>query len=155
MLLSRLPWPLKIILIVIIIVVARAARKKRTAKRALASGTPSVALNNPAPSQSYRPAGYPQPAAAAPPVAQQLAELKKRDPGFSEQHFEDTSSTAFFKVQQAWAGRNMSEASAFLSPALMQRFNAQIQDLYGITTELLALRRDRAHPAVNNCGFFN
>jgi hypothetical protein len=60
---------------------------------------------------------------------QMVAEFKQRDPNFSEQQFEDVASTAFFKVQEAWAKRDMSGARSFVSPTLLNRFQAQLDQM--------------------------
>jgi len=59
----------------------------------------------------------------------QIAEFKKQDPNFSEQQFDDIASTAFFKVQDAWSKRNMSSARSFVSPTLLNRFQAQLDQM--------------------------
>ena len=69
--------------------------------------TPTVALN---------------PAA----TAQELAELKARDPAFSEEAFKAMASTAFFTIQSAWSQKNMGLARSFISPTLAQRFETQL-----------------------------
>jgi len=69
------------------------------------------------------------PSRIAPNLAEQIAKLKKRDPNFSEQGFEDLASTAFFKIQTAWSKRDMSLAQAFVSPTLLQRFQTQLNQL--------------------------
>jgi hypothetical protein len=64
--------------------------------------------------------------AAAVNLGEGLADLKVRDPNFSEKQFEDLASTAFFKIQEAWSKRDMSLARAFTSPSLYTRFQSQI-----------------------------
>ncbi len=129
---SRLPWPLKLIglIIIIVVIVAASRRKKQIASGAAkpggspldklisaVEGTPS------APAQTYAPAP-----AAIPRIDMEaeLEELKKKDPNFSKQQFEDLASTAFFKIQDAWSRREMSLAQAFVSPSLLGRFSAQL-----------------------------
>jgi len=115
---SPLPWPIKIIVIIAIIYGLKRANSARR--------SPSVtSVSNEVVSQPYIPA-------AARPVinvGSQLADLKARDPNFSEQQFEDLASTAFFKIQEAWSKRDMSIARAYCSPALFQRFSSQLSGL--------------------------
>jgi len=99
--LSRLPWPLKILFIIVIIIVGWGFKRKRKfarAGRATAGGLPS------APSAGgyqggYSSSSYNAPApSSSPSLPDQMGDLKTRDPAFSEQRFEDTVSTAFFKI---------------------------------------------------------
>jgi hypothetical protein len=118
---SRLPWPLKILFIVIIIGVGWRVKRKRkfAGGRATAGGLQG----------SYSSGSYSAPApSASPSLPDQLGGLKARDPNFSEQMFEDTVSTAFFKIQEAWSKKDMSSARAFVSPSLLQRFESQINE---------------------------
>jgi hypothetical protein len=119
---SRLPWPLKIIFIVIILGVGWGVKRRRKFAgpgRAAAGGFQG----------SYSSGSYSAPApSVSPSLPDQLADLKTRDPNFSEQMFEDTVSTAFFKIQEAWSKKDMSIARAFLSPSLLQRFESQINE---------------------------
>ena len=125
---SRLPWPIKIIAIVVIIAVAGGMSRRKIKARQSAGGAsgsaPSGGLGYPGAHTSYGTAV----AAGSTGLAAQLAELKKRDPGFSQQRFEDMASTAFFKVQEAWSKKDMAIARAFVSPALLQRFSTQIDE---------------------------
>lgn len=107
-----------VIVIIILIVVITQWKKKRDAQQGGPAAMPS---SGPAP----RPAAGVNKAK----VAQQVAELKARDPMFSEQAFEDMASTAFFKIQEAWAKRDMNMAKSFISPSLFQRFDTQVAEL--------------------------
>lgn len=102
--------------IAIIVIVVLAGRKKKGA-----SATAAAPSFLPPP---------PPPATVDPQLlGRQIADLKARDPEFSEQAFEDMASTAFFKIQEAWASRNMPAARSFLSPTVFQRFETQIAEL--------------------------
>jgi predicted lipid-binding transport protein (Tim44 family) len=86
---------------------------------------------------SYQPpldAGPPEGGASYAPsgggnIEAELEEFRRRDPLFGRQSFEDTVSTAFIKIQEAWSKRDMGLARAFLTPALLVRFQAQIDEL--------------------------
>lgn len=121
-----IPLPVKIIVIVAILVAGGYLGKKKRASR---GGTMAASENWGAPSPYVTP---PTASPAAGALAAQLADLKARDPNFSEQSFEDMASAAFFKIQEAWAGRDMSIARAHASPSLLQRFEAQIRELKGM-----------------------
>ena len=107
-----------LLIVVVIIVIIAKSRKGSAPGAGLESSYPSP--------DDY---GMPDPEALAANAEQSLADLKARDPNFSEQQFEDMASTAFYKVQEAWAARNMGMARAFISPAIFQRFEVQIAEL--------------------------
>jgi len=116
---SRMPWPFKLIVIAIIIfAIVGAARRKKS----LLSGRMSQGSD----ASPYIPAAA---GASAVNVGEQTAELKSRDPNFSQQQFEDLASTAFFRIQEAWSKRDLSLARAFVSPTLYGRFEAQLREL--------------------------
>jgi predicted lipid-binding transport protein (Tim44 family) len=121
---SALPWPVKAVLVIIIIVVAANSKRRASARRAGGVSSSPVAYSPPPAAVFSAP-----PPMFVPNVAEQLAEIKGRDPGFSEQQFKDMASTSFFKIQEAWSKRNLSIATAFMSPALLQRFTGQIEEL--------------------------
>jgi len=119
-----LPFPLNLIVILIIVGVAWFGKRRMKARRS----------GGYAPSGGYGGGGY-SPAPAPPArvdagaVSEALEELRKRDPLFSRQHFEDTVSTAFIKIQEAWSKRQMDIARPFITPSLLTRFQAQIDEL--------------------------
>lgn len=118
-----LPWQAKIFLLATIVVfggVMSWRKKKRRSAQADASPPRSGA-----PAASYAP---PPP---APDPGPGLAALKAHDPGFSEQGFEDMASTAFFRIQEGWAKKDLSIARPFVSPSLLQRFQTQINEMNG------------------------
>jgi len=114
---SNLPAPLKFLLLVILIALFVYGARKGKVRKGLASLGTNL------------PSTYPPSNQIAPNFAGQIAELKNRDPNFSEQQFEDLASTAFSKIQTAWSKRDMSIAQAFVSPTLLQRFQAQLNQL--------------------------
>ena len=57
------------------------------------------------------------------------ATIKARDPGFDERSFLDRAQTAFFKIQQAWMGRNQDLARDVMSDALYERHKMQTDQL--------------------------
>ena len=124
---SRLPWPFKLALIIIIIVViARRSKRKKMGAAAGNSPIDSVIDAVTGGGGAAKPFISVSTAAAAANVSQQVADLKARDPAFSEQQFEDLASTAFFKIQEAWSKRDMNIAKAFISPTLFGRFESQL-----------------------------
>ncbi len=56
----------------------------------------------------------------------QIEDLRKSDPLFSMQRFDDFVSTVFFKIQEAWTKGDMNIASAFVTPSLRTRFQSQL-----------------------------
>jgi hypothetical protein len=111
-----LPFPLNVIVVILVIVGFYLARRKKVARGGGQVFAPPA-----------RPVIMPAPV-ITPDLAGQFDELKKRDPSFSEQSFEDMASTAFFKIQEAWSKKDMGIARSFVSPALLGRFEAQIAE---------------------------
>ncbi len=66
--------------------------------------------------------------AVAADLADKLAQFKEKDPGFNEQSFQDTVSTAFFNIENAWCARDMSSARQFLSDSVLSRFQLQLEE---------------------------
>jgi hypothetical protein len=64
----------------------------------------------------------------APDLETKFQQLKAKDPGFNEQVFQDKVSLAFFKIQHAWCERNMNPARSFISDAVYNRFNLQLEE---------------------------
>lgn len=58
-----------------------------------------------------------------------VAEIKKVDPGFSEQAFKDYAQNAFFKVQEAWESQDLEIARPYVSDSVMQRYATQLSDM--------------------------
>jgi uncharacterized tellurite resistance protein B-like protein len=58
--------------------------------------------------------------------AQELAELKERDPGFSIARFEKRCVLPFVQIQQAWSSQNMAPVRAYISDGVYERFTTQI-----------------------------
>jgi len=124
---SKLPLPVKLALIIIIIVViARQSKRKKLGAAAGSSPIDSVIDAMSGGGGASKPFISVSTASAAVNISQQIADLKARDPAFSEQQFEDLASTAFFKVQEAWTKRDMNIAKAFISPTLFGRFESQL-----------------------------
>jgi len=127
---SRTPFSVKIIALIIIVALLYFGRSRMKMVKSGLAGTRSTPLDSIATAFSGAGASVAATAgAAALNVSRQIAELKSRDPDFSEQQFEDLASTAFFKVQEAWSKRDLSIARAFMSPALFSRFQTQIDGL--------------------------
>lgn len=61
-------------------------------------------------------------------LAEEIARLKSRDPGFNEQVFQDKISTAFFEIENSWCRRDMGPARLFLSDAVYSRFQLQLDE---------------------------
>jgi hypothetical protein len=112
------------VFIVIVIIVVFVILKNRASKAQGGGGATPVNYGGGMPAPMV-----PSPQQLEATVGPQLADLKTRDPAFSEQQFEDMASTSFFKIQEAWASRDMSKARAFLSPTLYQRFETQVAEL--------------------------
>jgi len=127
---SRTPFSVKIIALIIIVALIYFGRGRMKMVRSSLAGTRSNPLDSIISAVSGGGAAASAAASAAPAnTSQQIAELKSRDPNFSEQQFEDMASTAFFKIQEAWTKRDMSLARAFMSPTLFGRFQSQIDGL--------------------------
>jgi len=62
-------------------------------------------------------------------AADGIAAIKAKDPNFDERAFLDRAQTSFFKVQQAWAGRNQDLARECMSDALYERHKMQTDQL--------------------------
>ncbi len=62
-------------------------------------------------------------------IANGIATIQARDPGFSSQAFLDRAQAAFFKIQQAWAARNQDLARDVMSDALYERHKMQTDQL--------------------------
>ncbi|HEY7119780.1 MAG TPA: TIM44-like domain-containing protein [Tepidisphaeraceae bacterium] len=54
--------------------------------------------------------------------------IQARDPAFAAAPFFDRVSTAFDKIQQAWAGQNLTAVRPFISDAVYERFNLQFDE---------------------------
>lgn len=121
------PFPFNVILIAVVLAAFYLAKRKRAGRTGTVMNTILSAPQTPA----FVPPPAPLAAAPVSPqmTAASLSDLKSRDPNFSEQQFEDLASTAFFKIQEAWATKDMAVARAFASPALFQRFETQLGQL--------------------------
>jgi hypothetical protein len=75
-----------------------------------------------------------------------LAQIRQRDPGFSEEGFLARVREAFLKVQQAWSGQDMRPARAFVSDGVMERFGIQLEML-----KARGLRNDMSTVNVSGC----
>lgn len=77
-------------------------------------------------------------------IWQKIATLKEKDPGFNEQQFLDRTSTAFFKIQNAWWKRDMNLARAYISDNVLRRFSLQLEEHIqnGVTNKLESLSLD-------------
>lgn len=61
-------------------------------------------------------------------VKQQLAQLKEKDPYFSEKVFIDKAQTTFFEIQRAWSRQDMEPVRKFMSEAQYNRMNIQLSE---------------------------
>lgn len=122
---SRTPFSIKLIVIAIVAAFIFFGRGRMKMARSNTSGNPLDAVIDTF-SSSGGPATTVASVAAVANLGEGLADLKARDPNFSEKQFEDLASTAFFKIQEAWSKRDMSLARAFTSPSLYARFQSQI-----------------------------
>jgi hypothetical protein len=58
-----------------------------------------------------------------------LGTIQQKDPGFNQQVFLDRAQAAFFALQNAWMRRDLTPARAYLSDAIYQRWQTQVQQL--------------------------
>lgn len=63
----------------------------------------------------------------APDLEEAMRKLKERDPDFYSESFLARVQAAFFKVQDAWSGQDMTPVRAFLSDGVMERFRIQLE----------------------------
>lgn len=98
---------------------------RRTSSTATASGpngyqreavTPVVLpQQNPAPTQGGLETG--------------LGHIRRMDPSFDEDHFNDAAMDSFFKIQGAWMNRDLTPVSGLLSEEMTQIFQADLDQL--------------------------
>ncbi len=77
-----------------------------------------------------------------------LALLKGADPAFDDQEFERRAAQAFMALQEAWQGRDLDAARAFMSPGLYLSWSAQVKQLIELhkINRLDGLRIDQMEP---------
>ena len=61
------------------------------------------------------------------PMVNDLADLKARDPGFSEEKFLSDASNLYIQMQNAWTARNLTELRPRLSAALYAQSERQVE----------------------------
>jgi predicted lipid-binding transport protein (Tim44 family) len=85
------------------------------------------------PPQPQYPPVYDQPQAAAPQGDQDLerglANIRQFDPGFDEAQFQDMCMDTFFKIQGAWANRDMAPVKTLLTDEMFRIFQQDADQL--------------------------
>jgi predicted lipid-binding transport protein (Tim44 family) len=106
-------------------------KKKRQEEALTQGGYQSAGVQTielPSPSQ---PPYYDHPPAASGPadLAQGLAYIRQADPAFDEREFQDQCMDLFFKIQGAWANRDMSSVRPLLTDEMYRLLQADAEKL--------------------------
>ena len=102
--------------------------KKRRQEAPAAAGYYQSSGAGPAYQAQYPPA-YDQPTAAGRDLEQGLANIRQFDPTFDEAGFQDQGMDTFFKIQGAWANRDMSPVRHLLTAEMLGILQGQVDQL--------------------------
>jgi len=67
--------------------------------------------------------------ASGDPVVEELATVRRHDPGFDPENFKEFAQDVFFKVQAAWTRRDISVMKQYLGPQLLGEYEQHFADL--------------------------
>lgn len=106
--------------------------KKKRQEAAVAEGPyqTSATVEPPAPGQAYQqPAYYKEPRPVDQDLEQGLAHIRQFDPSFDAKEFQDRCLDLFFKIQGAWANRDMAPVKNLLTDEMYQLLQADADRL--------------------------